>query len=73
MKQYKAVSGPLVINVDRGEVQAAFDSYASIINSEARNGWDYHSMSTITVSERQGCLTPPVQVNHYMLIFVREV
>jgi hypothetical protein len=73
MKQYKAVSGPKEIYVTKGNTQSAFDSFASIINREAQQGWTYHSMSTITVTEKPGCLQQPMSVNHYMLIFTRDI
>ena len=73
MKQYKAVSGPKNINVSKGNTQAAFDAFAQLINDNAKDGWEYHSMETITVTEAAGCFRPPVPTNHYMLIFVREV
>lgn len=72
MKQYKAVAGPKNISVDRGNTQAAFNSFASLINSEAVDGWEYHSMETITVTEKPGCFQNPIPTNYYMLIFVRE-
>jgi hypothetical protein len=72
MKQYKAVAGPKNISVAKGDTQAAFNSFASLINSEANNGWEYHSMETITVTENPGCMQNPIPVNYYMLIFVRE-
>ena len=72
MKFYKAVAGPRSFNVSRGETQTAFDSFAEIINREAANGWTYHSMETITVTEAPGCLQQAIPVNYYMLIFVIE-
>lgn len=73
MKQYKAVPGPMNIQVDRGNRQSAFNAFADIINAEAVEGWTYHSMETITVTERPGCFQQAVSLNHYMLIFEREV
>ena len=73
MKQYKAVAGPKIINVNKGNTQSAFNTFADLINSEATVGWEYHSMETITVTEKAGCLQQPVPTNYYMLIFVREV
>lgn len=73
MKQYKAVAGPKSISVDRGDTQAAFNSFAQLINSEAVDGWEYHSMENITVTEKPGCFQQPMPVTYYMLIFVREV
>lgn len=72
MKQYKAVAGPKNVNVAKGDTQAAFNTFAEIINRESSGGWEYHSMETITVTENPGCLQQPVSMNYYMLIFVRE-
>ena len=73
MKQYKAVAGPKNFSVSKGNTQTAFDSFASLINAECTDGWAYHSMETITVTENPGCFQQPVPINYYMLIFVREV
>lgn len=73
MKHYKAVSGPMNISVDRGNTLAAFNLFAEIINREAAGGWTYHSMETITVTEKPGCMQQPVPTNHYMLIFYRDI
>lgn len=72
MKQYKAVAGPKNISVDKGNTQAAFNMFADLINKEATGGWEYHSMETITVTEKPGCFQNPIPTNYYMLIFVRE-
>ena len=72
MKLYKAVAGPKNISVDRGDTQAAFNLFAELINKEATAGWEYHSMETITVTEKPGCFQNPIPTNYYMLIFVRE-
>ena len=76
MKQYKAVPGPKNISVTKGDTQAAFNLFADIINNEVSGGWEYHSMETITVTEKSGCFLFGKQVeayNYYMLIFVKEV
>ena len=73
MKQYKAVAGPMNISVAKGDTQAAFNLFAELINREASTGWEYHSMETITVTEKPGCFQPPVPTNYYMLIFARDV
>ena len=73
MKQYKAVSGPKSISVAKGDTQSAFDLFAEIINTEAQNGWTYHSMETITITEKPGCMQAPIPTNYYMLIFEREL
>ena len=72
MKQYKAVSGPKNISVAKGDTQAAFNLFAELINKESTAGWEYHSMETITVTEKPGCFQNPIPMNYYMLIFVRE-
>jgi len=73
MKQYKAVAGPMNVHVAKGNTQAAFDTFADIINNQAVGGWEYHSMETITVTEKPGCMQQPTSLNYYMLIFVKEV
>ena len=72
MKQYKVIAGPKNISVDKGDTQAAFNAFARLINQEANGGWEYHSMETITVTEKPGCFQPAIPTNHFMLIFVRE-
>ena len=72
MKQYKAVAGPKNVSVAKGNTQAAFNMFADLINKEATAGWEYHSMETITVTEKPGCFQNPIPMNYYMLIFVRE-
>lgn len=73
MKQYKAVAGPKSISVGKGDTQAAFNMFANIINNEAAGGWEYHSMETITVTEKPGCFQQPIPLNYYMLIFVKDI
>ncbi len=72
MKQYKAVAGPKNVSVNKGDTQSAFNLFANIINNEAAGGWTYHSMETITVTEKPGCFQQPVSCNYYMLIFERD-
>lgn len=73
MKQYKAVAGPKNINVAKGNTQEAFNMFANIINQEASQGWTYHSMESISVTEKPGCFQQPVPVYYYMLIFEKDV
>ncbi|EOT27600.1 hypothetical protein C805_01708 [Eubacterium sp. 14-2] len=73
MKQYKAVAGPKNFSVAKGDSQAAFDTFAEIINREATEGWEYHSMENISVTENPGCTQKPFTINYYMLIFVRDI
>lgn len=72
LKQYKVVPGPMSFSVAKKGTQAAFDAFSRLINQEAVNGWEYHSMETITITEKPGCLQNPIPTNYYMLIFVRE-
>lgn len=71
---YKAIPGPKIISVDDGNFSSATSSFATIINNQAREGWTYHSMETVTVQEKVGCALQPqyVNTNIYMLIFCRE-
>lgn len=73
MKQYKTVAGPQNISVAKGNAQSAFDLFANIINKEAATGWTYHSMETISVTEKPGCIGSPVTTYYYMLVFEKEV
>ncbi len=75
MKQYKVVPGPKNIMVmDMGKTQPAFNTFADIINQEAVDGWEYHSMETLTLTQNPGCLSNnPVSRQYYMLIFVKDV
>lgn len=71
---YKAVPGPKIVSISGGNTREATDAFAGLINSEAQNGWQYHSMETITVQEKTGCALQPqvVNTNIYMLIFCHE-
>ncbi len=73
MKQYKAVAGPQNISVKKGKTQEAFDLFANIINQESQGGWEYHSMETISVTEKPGCIGQPITLYYYMLIFVKDI
>jgi hypothetical protein len=73
MKQYKAVAGPKNIDVGKGDLQAAFNTFADIINREASGGWTYHSMENISVTQKPGCFQKPTTTNYYMLIFEKEI
>lgn len=73
MKQYKAVAGPQIITVKKGETQAAFELFADIINKESTNGWSYHSMENISITEKPGCIGQPTTTTYYMLIFEKTI
>lgn len=71
---YKAVPGPKVISIANGDFSSATNTYANIINSEAVDGWKFHSIETITTQEAQGCALQKqiVTTNIYMLIFYKD-
>ena len=70
---YKAVPGPKVISITDGNYSGATTSFANLINSEATDGWKFHSMETITIQETQGCIRKSTtSTSIYMLIFYRE-
>ena len=73
MKQYKIVDGPKNVIVKKGNMVEAYKLFEDIINSQAAQGWEYHSMETITITEKPGCLQKPIPINSYMLIFEKEM
>lgn len=72
MRKYKIVEGPKNIVVDKKNSEAALKLFEEIINKEVSQGWEYHSMETITITERPGCFQQPVVRYSYMLIFYKE-
>ena len=72
MKKYKIVEGPKNIIVDKKNSQEALKLFENIINNEVSQGWEYHSMETITITEKPGCFQQPVSRYSYMLIFYKE-
>ena len=72
MRKYKIVVGPKNIVVDKKNSEAALKLFEEIINKEVSQGWEYHSMETITITERPGCFQQPVVRYSYMLIFYKE-
>ena len=72
MRKYKIVEGPKNIIVDKGNSEAALRLFEEIINKEVSQGWQYHSMETITITERPGCFQQPIARYSYMLIFYKE-
>lgn len=73
MKEYKTVAGPKEIQVSKGSIQSAFDLFADIINRNAVSGWQYHSMESIAITEKPGCMQQPITRYYYMLVFEREI
>lgn len=74
MKQYMCVPGPMNINLaQKGTTQDAMNLFSSIINEHSKVGWNYHSMESITISQKKGCSGAPVSLYYYMLVFEKEV
>ena len=72
MKKYKIVEGPKNIIVDPRNSEEALKLFEDIINQQVSQGWEYHSMETITITERPGCFQQPISRVSYMLIFYKE-
>lgn len=74
--EYKCIPGPSQLIVkSQADSATAVRSYADLINSEADDGWEFHSLESMTVAQAAGCggggdKTPPVIFN--MLIFKRS-
>ena len=55
--QYKCVPAPKELVIDKnGSYDTAVRSFADLINREAVDGWKYHSLENIAVTEKPGCL-----------------
>ena len=72
MKKYKIVPGPKNILVGKGKQDQAFKLFEEIINNEVAQGWEYHSMENIAITEKPGCFQQPTTTYSYMLIFYKE-
>lgn len=72
--EYMCVPGPTSLVVKSiKDAPKAVQEYASILNGRAYDGWEYHSMETISVKQAPGCFkTSADPVVFYMLIFRRE-
>jgi len=72
MKEYITVAGPKNIETVKGNVEPAMKLFADIINQYAKDGWEYHSMESIAVTNKPGCFQQTLTY-YYMLIFYRDV
>ena len=72
MRKYKIVGGPQNIIVKQGNSEEAYRMFEDIINKEVSQGWEYHSMESIAITEKPGCFQQPVTVHSYMLIFDKD-
>ena len=71
---YKVIPGPRTVGIKDGHYNEATDLFQQIINLEAKDGWNYHSMEVITTTAQTGCALSPqfVETKIYMLIFSKE-
>lgn len=71
---YKAVPGPTIVGIKKGNYQSAVDLFADVMNAQAADGWKFHSLQTLTTQEKVGCFLSKQIVNTeiYMLIFCKE-
>lgn len=78
MKEYKTVSLGQMIIREKNDDRSVATHVEEIINEVAKDGWQYHSMETITQADKGGCLSfgkvdPNSQVSFYVVIFEREI
>lgn len=74
--EYKTVPAPMVLSIKTAkEAEAAIGKFSDMLNAEARGGWEFHSMETISTEEAPGCTSGGKStVKHYnMLVFKRPV
>lgn len=75
---YKVVPGPKVIRIENDDISMATNTFADLINANATDGWEFHSLETILTTEtyKTGCIfnqqTHTREHNIYMLIFAKE-
>ena len=74
--EYKTVPAPMILTIKtEKDADQAIANFGTLINKEAVDGWEFHSMETITTEEAPGCLGGGKNTaKHYnMLIFKREI
>ena len=78
MAQYKCVPAPKELVIDKkGSYDSAVRSFADLINTEAKDGWEFYSMENIAVTQKPGCLMALIgkkeeTVYFNMLIFMKK-
>ena len=73
--EYKTVPAPMALSIkNQKEAEGAIRQFGELISSEAKDGWEFHSMETITTSEAPGCTSGGKSKDtHYnMLVFKRQ-
>jgi hypothetical protein len=74
--EYKTVPAPMILNIKtQKEAEQAIASFGERINFEAVDGWEFHSMESITTAEAPGCFSGGKQkmTTYNMLVFKREI
>lgn len=74
--EYKTVQAPSSLEARSSkDVADTIKQYGHLITSEAQDGWEYHSMTSMVVSQPVGCslFGKRVNVHHYMLVFQRKI
>ena len=78
MAQYKCVPAPKELVLDKnGTFTGAVRSFADLINQEASDNWEFHSMENIAVTQNPGCIwaligAKPTTIYFNMLVFVKK-
>ena len=76
MYTYKTVPAPMNLAIrQETEMAGAVASFGQIINQECRDGWEFYSMETITVTTNPGCFSfqKPTSNAYNMLVFRKQV
>ena len=74
MYEYKTIPCPPVVAVKNKRQDAeAVALYGKMMNGEAANGWEFHSMEPVTVTEPHGCLSlrRSRETTYYIMVFRR--
>lgn len=75
--QYKTVPAPKEIVITGDDFSAAVRAYGDLINKEAVDGWRLHSIETLPVTSKPGCLAGLIgkrseTITFNMLVFEKE-
>jgi len=74
--EYKTVPAPMVLNIKtQSDANQAIADFGQLINGEAVDGWEFHSMESITTAEASGCFSNGKEkiTAYNMLIFKRKI
>ncbi|QDU86635.1 hypothetical protein Pla163_37860 [Planctomycetes bacterium Pla163] len=63
---------------NRGKIGEVSKQLESLINEGARNGWEFHSVTTVALEVKPGCLGAllsqgPTYVRHDQVVFRRRL